>query len=143
MESNGFDRRAISDGPVTQLQWVAGMNFLSASTSDSVSPVRFIVLSTLLNYNVAVHVNMQVIKIPIANCSSHSDCTSCLGNGNPLCGWCVVENKCSQENECQNPGTKWIRAAGTNTGQCTAISISPQQFDLDTPEIVNLVFCSV
>ena len=42
MESNGFDRRAISDGPVTQLQWAAGMNFISASTFNSVSSVIFI-----------------------------------------------------------------------------------------------------
>ena len=35
MESNGFDRRAISDGPVTQLQWMAGMNFISAITFSS------------------------------------------------------------------------------------------------------------
>ena len=84
---------------------------------------------------------MQVIQIPITNCSSRTDCSGCLGNGNPLCGWCVVENKCSQESECQNPETRWVRAAGTNTGQCTAISISPQQFDLDAPEIVR-IFCS-
>ena len=85
---------------------------------------------------------LQVIQIPIADCSSRSDCTSCLGNGNPLCGWCVVENKCSQESECQNPETRWIRAAGTNTDQCTMISITPQQFDLDAPEIVRLTFSS-
>ena len=41
MESNGFDRRAISDGPVTQFQWAAGMKFISASTFNSVSPVIF------------------------------------------------------------------------------------------------------
>ena len=79
-----------------------------------------------------------MIQIPIANCSSHSNCTSCLGNHNPLCGWCVVENKCSQENECQNPETRWIRAAGTSTGQCTTLYVTPQQFDLDAPEIVNV-----
>ena len=39
-ESNGFDRRAISDGPVTQLQWVTGTNFISASTFNSVSSMR-------------------------------------------------------------------------------------------------------
>ena len=42
LESDGFDRRAISDGPVTQLQWMAGMNFISASTFTSVSTVTFL-----------------------------------------------------------------------------------------------------
>lgn len=48
-----------------------------------------------------------------------------------------MENKCSEENECQNPETRWIRAAGTNTDQCPIISISPERFDLDAPEIVK------
>ena len=135
--SDGFDNRTISDGPVTQLQWMAGMNFISASTFNSVSSVVFMIGH---NYNNGVHVNMQVIQIPIANCSSCSNCSSCLGNRNPLCGWCVVENKCSQENECQNPETRWIRAAGTSTGQCTTLSVTPQQFDLDAPEIVKFNF---
>ena len=37
MESNGFDQRTFSNGPVTQLQWLTGMSFISASTSNSVS----------------------------------------------------------------------------------------------------------
>ena len=89
---------------------------------------------------VYIIINMQVIQIPIANCSSLSDCTSCLDNGNPLCGWCVVENKCSQKNECQNPETRWIKAAGTNANQCPTLSVTPQQFDLDNPELVNVPF---
>ena len=80
---------------------------------------------------------MQVIQISIADCSSRSNCTSCLGNRNPLCGWCAVENKCSQESECQNPETRWIRANGTSTGQCPTLFITPQQFNLDAPEIVK------
>ena len=43
LESNGFDRRSISDGPVIQLQWTAGMNFISASTFNSVSSVIIII----------------------------------------------------------------------------------------------------
>ena len=43
-ESDGFDKRTISDVPVTQLQWMAGTNFISASTFNSVSSMRFIIL---------------------------------------------------------------------------------------------------
>ena len=50
MESNGFDRRAISDRPVTQLQWVAGMNFISASTFNSVSHVIFMMGTCIMLY---------------------------------------------------------------------------------------------
>ena len=79
------------------------------------------------------------MSFPIANCASHPNCTSCLGNGNPLCGWCVVENKCSKISECQNSdnNTRWIRAAGTRTDQCLSISITPEQYVVDNPMSVS------
>ena len=80
----------------------------------------------------------QVMQFPIADCSSHLDCTSCLGNGNPLCGWCVVENKCSRVCECQNSedSARFIQAAGTNRDQCPTIMVSPEQYIMDNPQIV-------
>ena len=49
--SDGFDNRIISDGPVTQLQWMAGMNFISASTFSSVSFVTVVlILVNIFNF---------------------------------------------------------------------------------------------
>ena len=83
--------------------------------------------------------HFQVIQLPIADCSSHPDCSSCLGNGNPLCGWCVVKNKCSRVCECQNSedSARWIQAAGTNRDQCPTIVVSPEQYVMDNPQIVT------
>ena len=81
----------------------------------------------------------QVIQIPVANCSSRTDCSSCLDNNNPLCGWCVVENKCSKRTQCQNPDSKWIQAT-KDPSQCPTITVSPQQFDLEDPQnVVKIV----
>ena len=83
---------------------------------------------------------MQVIRIPVADCASQSNCSGCLGNGNPLCGWCVVENKCLRINECQNSedSARWIQAAGSNTDRCPLIaSLSPQQYIVDEPQLVS------
>ena len=79
------------------------------------------------------------MSFPIADCASNTNCTSCLGNGNPLCGWCVVENKCSKISECQYSAnnTRWIRAAGTNTDQCLSISVTPEQYVVDNPMSVS------
>ena len=79
-----------------------------------------------------------MIQFPIADCASHLDCTSCLGNGTPLCGWCVVENKCSRMSECQNSedSARWIQAAKTNTDQCPTITVSPEQYIMDSPQTV-------
>ena len=80
----------------------------------------------------------QVIQFPIAECAPLLDCIRCLGNGNPLCGWCVVENKCSRISECQNSddSARWIQAARTNTGQCPNITVSPEQYVVDNPQTV-------
>ena len=79
------------------------------------------------------------MSFPIADCASHPNCTSCLGNGNPLCGWCVLEDKCSKISECQNSAnrTRWVKAAGTKTDQCPSISVIPKQYVVDNPMSVS------
>ena len=80
-----------------------------------------------------------MLRFPIADCASQIDCTSCLNDGNPLCGWCVVENKCSKFNECQNSinSTRWIRADRTETDLCPIFSVSPSEYRVEDPEIVS------
>ena len=82
----------------------------------------------------------QIIRIPVADCGANPNCSSCLGNGNPLCGWCVVENKCSKQSECQNSldSGRWIQAAGSNADRCPAIAmLSPQQYIVDESQLVS------
>ena len=79
-------------------------------------------------------------QVPVEDCASSTDCTSCLSIGNPLCGWCIVENKCSRETQCQNVSVqstrRWIRQ-DQNTDQCFVTTITPSQFVFDRPEIVS------
>ncbi|KAL6459219.1 hypothetical protein MHYP_G00326910 [Metynnis hypsauchen] len=35
----------------------------------------------------------QVSRIPVESCSQYRSCKSCLGSGDPHCGWCVLHNK--------------------------------------------------
>ena len=50
----------------------------------------------------------------------------------------MVENKCSEINECQNSvnASRWIRAAN-NPDQCPVISVTPEQYIVDNPETVS------
>ena len=77
-------------------------------------------------------------------CSSNSNCSSCVTEDNPLCGWCVVENKCSRRSQCRDgdsaTSNRWIpsSAPSTNTStQCIMNTISPDQFVLDNQQIVS------
>ncbi|XP_076870268.1 plexin-B1 [Brachyhypopomus gauderio] len=39
-------------------------------------------------------------KRPVAECYMHLDCQSCLSAHDPYCGWCVLEGRCGQREEC-------------------------------------------
>ncbi|XP_035380151.1 plexin-B1 isoform X2 [Electrophorus electricus] len=39
-------------------------------------------------------------KRPVAECYMHVDCQSCLSAHDPYCGWCVLEGRCGQREEC-------------------------------------------
>ena len=64
----------------------------------------------LLGNNIHYY-TIQVIAIPVEDCESFRDCTSCTGLGDPLCGWCSIENKCSCRSECScnNETRRWIQ----------------------------------
>ncbi|XP_064398643.1 plexin-A2-like isoform X2 [Halichondria panicea] len=93
---------------VHQLSWQEGLNYITATTNNS------------------------VFQVPIEECSQRIDCTSCTNNLNPLCGWCVVENKCSRQTQCQNSSlsSRWTQ---DNTN-CVTATVEPMQPVLD-PEI--------
>ena len=62
--------------------------------------------------NIIHYYTIQVIAIPVEDCESFRDCTSCSGLGDPLCGWCSIEDKCSRRSECSNNNEtrRWIQS---------------------------------
>ena len=80
--------------------------------------------------------------MPLEECSMNRNCSSCVSDRNPLCGWCVVENKCSRISQCANGNStsdRWIRANSTtsSSGKCIVNVITPSQFITDNPQIVR------
>ena len=83
--------------------------------------------------NIIHYYTIQVIAILVEDCELFRDCTSCTGLGDPLCGWCSIENKCSRRSECSNNNDtrRWIQ----NHTMCIAnFAISPNAHPV---ELIN------
>ncbi|XP_071500933.1 plexin-A4-like [Diadema antillarum] len=69
----------------------------------------------------------QVVKLSLANCSNYQTCEECIGEsggngGDPYCGWCTLEAKCTRYHECPSSDqlTRWL---SYNAVQCVSISV--------------------
>uniref|UniRef100_A0A0N5A3Z0 Sema domain-containing protein n=1 Tax=Parastrongyloides trichosuri TaxID=131310 RepID=A0A0N5A3Z0_PARTI len=66
------------------------------AASDSISNIEF------LNDNeYLLGSGNQLSILRVSSCSYHDTCESCTQARDPLCGWCLLEAKCSQMSECR------------------------------------------
>ena len=122
----------ISDVPsVGDLSWWEGLDYITVTTDNMVtSPIFYMHIGI---YPLHPH---QVFLYPLETCSEATTCEECTGEGSfPLCGWCTVENKCSRRSQCESSSEerRWV----VSSEQCIIISVTPQQFILETPTIVS------
>ncbi|KAJ8369668.1 hypothetical protein SKAU_G00096960 [Synaphobranchus kaupii] len=50
--------------------------------------------------NLFIMTSTKVEKRPVAECSQHMDCGSCLSARDPYCGWCVLQGSCGERSVC-------------------------------------------
>ena len=103
--SERYNTTSITDTSITSLQWSLGSEYVYGLTSRQVSHDHNNVDNIIHYYTI------QVIAIPVEDCESFRECTSCTGLGDPLCGWCSIEKKCSRRSECSNNNEtrRWIQ----------------------------------
>ncbi|XP_058873462.1 plexin A3 isoform X2 [Acipenser ruthenus] len=75
----------------------------------------------------------QVIRVPVESCGQYRSCGACLGSGDPHCGWCVLHNKCSRQEECE----KWSepRRFTTELSHCVELSVTPNNISVTTSDV--------
>ena len=80
---------------------------------------------------------MQVSRILVEKCTTYSDCLSCTRSGEPLCGWCSLEKKCSRISFCQSGHLqgRWVQ----EMDRCiSSVVLSAESLAVDNLRIVSL-----
>ena len=84
----------------------------------------------------------QVVRFPLETCSSSANCSSCVTNGDPLCGWCSVEGKCSRRSQCQNNNeTMRYLTQGDQSNCMNTVMFNPLQFVSEIESVPYQVSC--
>uniref|UniRef100_A0AAF5DK30 Sema domain-containing protein n=2 Tax=Strongyloides stercoralis TaxID=6248 RepID=A0AAF5DK30_STRER len=65
-------------------------------TSNVISNIEFINDNEYLLASIN-----QLLIIRVSSCAYYDNCESCTQARDPLCGWCLLEGKCSQMSECR------------------------------------------
>ncbi|XP_070559697.1 plexin-A2-like [Ptychodera flava] len=88
----------------------------------------------------------QITKVPVENCEQYTnceDCTAIKGVGDPYCGWCSLENKCSRKAECAGSNdensNRWIG----NLGACPSMEVEPASVERGQLETLSLTVTSL
>ncbi|XP_029361379.1 plexin-A1-like [Echeneis naucrates] len=75
----------------------------------------------------------QVTRLPIENCEQYTSCGTCLGSGDPHCGWCVLHNVCLRKDHCERPEEP--QRFTTRVEQCVRISVQPNAVSVTMSEV--------
>ena len=84
------------------------------------------------------------MRFPLETCSSSANCSSCVINGDPLCGWCSVEGKCSRRSQCRkNNETMRYLTQGNQSNCMNNVMFDPLQFVTGRESVPYKVSCCI
>ncbi|XP_067883423.1 plexin-A1-like, partial [Heterodontus francisci] len=72
-------------------------------------------------------------RVPVESCEQYGTCSKCLNSGDPHCGWCVLDNRCTQRSEC-NRANEPQRFA-TESNRCVQLTVRPNNLSVMMPDV--------
>jgi len=88
--------------------------------------------------NIIAMATDKLVKVPVAECETYSNCSSCISSNNPYCGWCVLSNRCSTEEQCDNSQQEIHWKRGTPAQCITITNVSPTSAPANQQEMITL-----
>lgn len=70
---------------------------LAEVTGDSVN--KALLFDSSLQH-LYITTEKKITKVPVQACHLKTDCHSCVAMKDPYCGWCVLEGKCTRQQDC-------------------------------------------
>ncbi|XP_053374104.1 plexin-B-like [Mercenaria mercenaria] len=111
-----------SEGQVLQLNLQPDSNRLELyNTFDADAGVRIQGIHQYTDDKLFVMSNRKVMMFASSNCSEFKTCSETMSAKNPLCGWCVRNNRSTRKNDCSNATNHWL----SSLEECVSIFIQP------------------
>uniref|UniRef100_A0AAY4CRP6 Sema domain-containing protein n=1 Tax=Denticeps clupeoides TaxID=299321 RepID=A0AAY4CRP6_9TELE len=76
----------------------------------------------------------QLTRVPVETCEQYSTCTSCLGSGDPHCGWCVLH---SMKEKCERSSEP--RRFASDIKQCVRLSVHPNNISVSQYNVMLIL----
>ncbi|KAF0310703.1 Plexin-B [Amphibalanus amphitrite] len=108
---------------------------------DPGSPVLADMQVDLPGEHVYVPTTQKVTLLRLQTCEQYTNCTECLQTGDPYCGWCSLEKRCTVRSECGKADSSSPRWLSIDAGQqCIDMErIEPQHIAIDQQAQVSSV----
>lgn len=76
--------------------------------------------------NIYVMTRTNISRVAVENCRQHTTCSDCLNDGDPYCGWCSLEKRCTLKGLCPNSDNptegRWLHGSSNQCIYITTIS---------------------
>nr|XP_033778727.1 plexin-A3 isoform X2 [Geotrypetes seraphini] len=76
----------------------------------------------------------QVVRVPVESCEQYQTCATCLGSGDPHCGWCILHNKCCRQSVCPRADEPYRFAA--ELSHCVRLEVWPSNASVTVPQLL-------
>nr|KAG5704612.1 hypothetical protein BaRGS_031876 [Batillaria attramentaria] len=112
-----------ADGDLVKVVVLAGKGQeVDRLNVDLQGPVLQVQPSTNMDH-IYVLTPAKVSLVWARHCEQRKSCEECVAGGDPMCGWCIMQNRCSAQSNCDSSAVtpSWLPAATASCARMTNV----------------------